>query len=321
MKKIIIIALFLTLNNGFAFAQGGYAGAFLRMGVAARSEAMGRAYVAVAQGSEAAFFNAASTAFLPSPEINISFRSLGLDRSFTYLSFATYLHPRVDSASTAKPLNAGMALSWIHAGVDNIDARDSDGKNLPSLSTSEDAFALSFAIRPHQKFALGLTARYAFNRLPGVKLDNGAISATSLGFDFGALLEPISGIRLGAAVRDLNMKYTWNTQEVYPQGSQTTNRFPRGVTIGVAVDRIYPWLIIAADLEKRQFRDGVLHVGAQAAYREVVQVRAGLNDGQPTFGAGYRFELFGRNSELHYAFAALSDNLNSEHIFGWAFTF
>ncbi len=321
MKKLSIIALFIILSNNIAKAQGGYAGAFLRMGVAARSEAMGRAYVAVAQGSEAAFFNAASTAFLLRPEINTSFRSLGLDRSFAYIGFATYLRPKADSSSSAKPLNAGMAVSWIHAGVDNIEARDFDGEKYATLSNSENAFALSFAIRPHEKFALGITARYVFNRLPGVKNDDGTLSATSFGFDFGALLEPIDGVRLGAAVRDINMKYTWNTQDVYDPGSSKTDKFPRGVTFGVAVNRIYPWLTFAADFEKRKFRDGILHLGAQAAYREVVQLRAGINDSQPTFGAGYRFDLFGRTSELHYAFATHSDNLDSEHIFGWAFIF
>ena len=321
MKKLSITVLLLALSNNFSLAQGGYAGAFLRMGVAARSEAMGRAYVAVAQGSEAAFFNAGSTAFLPKPEINTSFRSLGLDRSFAYIGFATYLRPKPDSSSSARPLNAGMAVSWIHAGIDNIEARDFDGEKYATLSNSENAFALSFAIRPHDKFALGITARYVFNRLPGVKNDDGTLSATSFGFDFGALIEPIDGVRVGAAVRDINMKYTWNTQDVYEQGSSKTDKFPRGVTLGVAVNRIYPWLTIAADFEKRKFRDGVLHLGAQAAYREVVQLRAGLNDSQPTFGAGYRFDLLGRVSELHYAFATHSDNLDSEHIFGWAFIF
>jgi len=322
MKRFISIALFIGFTyNSQAQAQGGYAGAFLRMGVAARSEAMGRAYVAMAQGSEAAFFNAAATAFLSSPEINASYRSLGLDRTFAYLGFATALKPR-PSSTGATPLNAGMALSWIHAAVANIEARDGDGEQYATLSNSENAFALSFALRPHSKLALGISARYVFNRLPGVKQDDGTLSASSFGFDFGALLEPISGVRVGGAVRDVNLKYAWNTQDVYQeQGSNTVNRFPRGVTVGVAVNRPYAWLTITADLEKRRFRDGVLHLGAQAVYREVFQLRAGLNDGEPTFGAGYRFVLFGRASELHYAFSTHPDNLDSDHLFGWAFIF
>lgn len=320
MRRFFLFAFFFLLFAPPAFAQGGYAGAFLRMGVAARSEAMGRAYVAMAQGSEAAFYNAASTAFLSTLEINTSFRNLGLDRSFAYIGFATSLQPRSDSTDQ-KPLNAGLAISWIHAGVDNIEARDFDGEQYATLSNSENAFALSFALRPHAKFALGITGRIVLNRLPGVKQDNGTLWATSFGFDLGVLLEPLPGIRIGGAIRDVNLKYIWNTQKVYEQGTSNVNRFPRGVTVGVAINRPYPWLTIAADLEKRQYRDGVLHFGAQAAYQEVFHLRAGINDGEPTFGAGYRFDLLGRSSELHYAFVTHPDNLDSDHIFGWTFIF
>jgi hypothetical protein len=80
-------------------------------------------------------------------------------------------------------------------------------------------------------------------------------------------------------------------------------------------------LTLSADLEKRKFRDSVLHLGAQAAYRGVFQLRAGLNDGQPAFGAGYHFAFFGHAAELHYAFATQPDNLDSDHTFGWAFIF
>ncbi|RIK73772.1 hypothetical protein DCC62_16640 [candidate division KSB1 bacterium] len=90
---------------------------------------------------------------------------------------------------------------------------------------------------------------------------------------------------------------------------------------GIAVSRFTPWLTVAADVEKRQFRDATLHVGAVARVQEFGNVRAGLNNGQPAFGAGYRFGLLGKKSELHYAFSMHSDDLDSDHVFGWAFVF
>jgi len=320
MIRLFSSALFLLTLAASAFAQGGYAGAFLRMGVAARSEAMGRAYVALPQGSEAAFFNPAATAFLSETEISTSFRTLGLDRSFAYIGLATALHPPADSTGR-RPLQGGVALSWIHAGVDNIEARDFDGERYATLSASENAFALAFALRPHEKLAVGITGRFVIHRLPGVKQDNGALSANAFGFDVGALLEPLPGIHVGAALRDLRLKYSWNTQDVYEQGSNEIDAFARGAVVGVAVNRPYSWLTLTADVEKRKFRDGVFRLGVQAAYQNVVQLRAGLNDGSPTFGAGYRFELLGHFAELHYAFVSHPDNLDSDHVFGWAFIF
>jgi hypothetical protein len=303
-----------------AFAQGGYAGAFLRNGLAARSEAMGRAYVAMAEGNEAAFYNPASVAFFPNRELTTSVRVMTLDRTFAYASFGLPIRPAPDDSS-GRVMNGGLSLSWIHARVDDISARDFDGEEYATLSNSENAFALSFALQPNKRLALGLTGKVVVNRLPGVTRENGALATSSFGFDFGAMLQPLEGVRLGVAATNVNLKYTWKTEEVYERGTQNIDKFPRGLRAGVAVSRIKPWLTLAADFEKREFRDATIHFGALANVNQLGQLRLGLNHGQPAFGAGYRFGLFGKKSELHYAFVSRTDNLDSDHVFGWAFVF
>jgi hypothetical protein len=307
------------------YAQGGYAAPFLRMGVAARSEAMGRAYVAVVEGNESAFYNAASVAMLERREFNLSFRPLTLDRTFIYAGVGLPIHPKADTSG--RTLDGGLNLSWIHAGVDNIDARDFDGEKYATLSSSENAFSLSFALRPHNRVAVGLTGRVVKNRLPRVTQDNGTLSTSSFGFDFGALVEPLDGVRLGFAARNVSLKYTWNTQEVYERGTTHSDYFPRGLRAGIALSRPWPWLTLAADYEerifinreKRKYSDATWHVGAVAVYQDVAQFRAGLNDGQPTFGVGYFFGFL--KSELHYAFVTHPESLDSDHVLGWAFVF
>jgi len=317
IKSFFLFFFFVCVSS--VSAQGGYAGAFLRMGIAARSEAMGRAYVAMIEGNESAFFNPASVAMLQRRELNTSFRPLTLDRSFAYIGLGLPIHPKADSAGRA--LNGGLSLSWVHAGVDNIDARDSDGEKYASLSSAENAFNLSFALQPHRRAAIGIGLRVVMNRFAGVTQKSGDLSTSSFGFDLGALLEPIEGVRLGFAARHLNLKYSWNTQEVYERGTTNFDKFPRAVSAGVAVSRIAPWLTLAAEYEKREFRDGALHVGALAGFRQLVQIRLGLNDSQPTFGAGYAFGLFGKRSELHYAFVTHPESVDGDHVFGWAFVF
>ena len=317
VKSFFLFFLFIFVAN--LFAQGGYAGAFLRMGVAARSEAMGRAYVAMVEGNESAFFNPASVAMLQRRELNLSYRPLQLDRSFAYIGLGLPIRPKADSSGRA--MNGGLSVSWIHAGVDNIDARDSDGEKYSSLSTAENAFGLSFALQPHPRAAIGLGLRVAMNRFNGVTQKRGKLSSSSFGFDLGALLEPIAGVRLGVAAKNLNLKYSWNTQEVYERGTTNFDKFPKAVSAGVAISRLAPWLTLAADYEKREFRDGVLHLGALASLRDLVQIRLGMNESRPTFGAGYNFGLFGKKSELHYAFVTHPENVDSDHVFGWAFVF
>jgi hypothetical protein len=317
IKSFFLFFFFIFASQ--AVAQGGYAGAFLRMGIAARSEAMGRAYVAMIEGVESAFFNPASVAMFQRRELNTSFRPLTLDRSFAYIGLGLPIHPKADSSGRA--LNGGLSVSWVHAGVGNIDARDSDGAKYGSLSTAENAFNIAFALQPHTRATIGIGLRVVMNRFAGVTQDNGNLSSNSFGFDLGALIEMMDGVRVGFAARNLNLKYSWNTQEVYERGTTNFDKFPRAVSAGVAVSRLAPWLTLAAEYEKREFRDGALHLGALANYRNFVQMRLGLNDSQPTFGAGYTFGLLGKKSELHYAFVTHSESVDGDHVFGWAFIF
>ncbi|MGH7496465.1 MAG: hypothetical protein ACREOO_29295 [bacterium] len=302
-----------------AAAQGGYAGAFLRNGIGPRSEAMGRAYVAMVEGNESAFFNPASVALFQYSELTASLRVMSLDRSFEYLSFGLPIRPKADSS--AKVVNGGLSLSWIHAGVDNISARDLDGQEYGSLSNSENAFNLSFGLAPDPRLAIGVTGRVVLNRLNGVTRDEGTLSTSSFGFDLGAIVQLIDGVRVGVAANNLSLKYTWKTEEVYERGTQRIDKFPKTLRAGVAVSRFTDWLTVSAELEKGEFRNGRLHFGALANFNPGVQLRAGLSDGQPALGGGYRFGLFGKQSELHYAFAAFGDQLDSDHVFGWVFIF
>jgi hypothetical protein len=325
IKSFLLFFFFIFVAN--AIAQGGYAGAFLRMGIAARSEAMGRAYVAVVEGNESAFYNAASVAMLQRRELNLSFRPLTLDRNFAYIAIGLPIHPKTDSAGNA--LNGGLSVSWIHAGVSNIDARDFDGEKYATLSNAENAFSLSFALQPHPRATIGLSVRVVMNRFNGVTQDEGNLSSNTTGFDFGALIEPMDGVRLGAAARNVNLKYSWNTQEVYERGTTNFDTFPRAFRTGLAISRPWSWLTLAADYERRvattrdknRFIDATWHVGAVANLRNFVQLRLGVNDGQPTFGGGYAFGLLGRKSELHYAFVTHPESLDNDHVFGWAFVF
>jgi hypothetical protein len=302
-----------------AAAQGGYAGAFLRNGIGPRSEAMGRAYVAMVEGNESAFFNPASVALFQHAEVTASLRTMALDRSFAYLSFGLPIRPKADS--TEKVANGGLSVSWIHAGVDNISARTFDGQEYGSLSNSENAFNLSFGLAPDPRFAVGVTGRVVSNRLNGVTRDEGTLSTSSFGFDLGAIISVVEGVRLGFAANNLILKYTWKTEEVYERGTQQIDKFPKTLRAGIAVSRFTDWLTVSAELEKGEFRDGRLHFGALASFKQGLQLRAGLNDGQPAAGGGYRFGLFGKQSELQYAFSSYSDQLDSEHVFAWAFIF
>lgn len=304
-----------------AYAQGGVAGAFLRMGVGARARAMGDAYTAMARGIEASYYNPAGLPFLEKRELVTSFRLLSLDRAFTFVGVGLPIQPEAKEGET--PLDGGLALAWIRAGVDNIDSRDGDGRSLGELSNSENAFVLAFALKPAARLAVGLAVKLLWNRFPNIGNNGETLSSTGVGFDFGLRVEPFSGVILGAAVKDINSKYTWNTQVLFDEdGSEVVNEFPKIVRVGVAarVPRA-PWATVALDYEDSEELDGRVHFGLEGAFPEGMVLRAGLDDGSVTAGLGYQFEVLGENSQLNYAFGSGGNRPETEHVFSWVFQF
>ncbi|MFQ5866357.1 MAG: hypothetical protein ACE5IW_14135 [bacterium] len=304
------------------FAQGGVAGAFLRLGIGARAKAMGDAYTALARGIEASYYNPAGLPFLESKELMTSFRFLSLDRQFTYVGFGVPIHPKVDK-SGSRAVDGGFALSWIRAGVGDIDGRDSDGRHFADLSNSENAFVFSFALNPTGVLSLGLSVKVLWNRFPDIGINGETVSATGVGFDFGALFTPSEWVTFGIAIKDINSKYTWNTDKIFGEdGSQSINKFPVIVRTGVAfkVPQI-PNVTWAFEYEDSKELDSRIHLGAEGIYQEVIVLRGGFDDGAITAGGGYQFNLFGKTSQLNYAFITPGNRPEEEHIFTWVLQF
>ncbi|MCI0495985.1 PorV/PorQ family protein [candidate division KSB1 bacterium] len=319
--KLLLLGLFL-----FAFIKdvpaddGIFAGAFLRMGLGARANAMGGAFTGVAEGAVAAYYNPAGIPFLEKREIMLSYRFLSLDRNFNYIGFATGVRPKVEEGSNELALNGGLALSWIHAGVDNIDGRDFAGNHYQNFSNSEHAFALSFGVMPiKNKLAIGLTGRVLYNRFPDMGDENATISDTGLGVDLGVLIKPLPYLSVGFVIKNINAKYSWKTDKLWEKDIDKIDRFPQTFRGGIALRYPYPWLLLAADIEKNNQQDLKYFIGTEALLLDQFAARAGLNNGSPTLGGGYLFQLFSRSVQIQYAFVTKKYDAASEHIFSWVF--
>ncbi|MFQ5633565.1 MAG: hypothetical protein ACE5I1_32780 [bacterium] len=313
---------FVMIANANLFAQGGYADALLQMGIGSRSEAMGRAYTAVVGNPESAFFNPASSTAMKRRMIDLSIRALPLDRSFAYVGFSTSIQPKSKSSENEnQPLGGGLALSWIHAGVSNIDGRDSDGEKFGSFSNNQNLVNFTFALRVSEQVALGLTARLLWNRFPGLGEDDATISSRAVGLDFGTLISVMDGVWLGAVYKNINAKFTWDSSELYERGTNTTDRFPQFWRIGFSTTRLHEKVLLAVDVEGSDKQDPRIYAGSDFQVLSQAHLRAGLRDGDLTFGAAYSFNIGKRSSTLHYAFVSQPNEVSTEHIFSWSFGF
>jgi hypothetical protein len=314
---LLQIAIFVPLQA----EDGSYAGAFLRMGLGARDNAMGCAFTGLAQGAEATHYNPAGIPMLEIRQLNISYRFLSLDRTFNYIGFATGISPKVDEETGEKALKGGLAISWVHAGVDNIDGRDFAGNHYQDFSNAENAFALTFGVMPTKFLSVGFTAQVLYNRFPDMGDNNATISDAGLGLDLGLMAIPLPYLTVGLTIKNINAKYAWKTDKLWEKDIDKIDRFPQTVRAGFAFRYPFPWLLLAMDIEKNNVQDMKYYIGSEAQFIEKFYLRAGLNDGAPTFGGGFEFKLLSRKTQIQYAFVTKKYDAASEHIFSWVIVF
>jgi hypothetical protein len=323
MKRFCTLAGILVLLAQSIMASegdGGYAGAFLRMGIGARAKSMGDAFSAVAEDAFAGIYNPALLPHLPGRQAAVSYAFLPLDRTLNYIGFALPLHPKAAEGEERAPLRAGFGVAWIHAGVDGIDGRDLAGNYTQEYSFSENAFFLSFALSPAQRFSVGLNGKILYSRMPGVNNDESALTSMGLGIDIGLYYALMKDLSLGVVLRDNMSKYTWNTEKVWERGTSVNDKFPRTTRLAVAYRPPVRWLLLTAEAEDAKEQNPRYHFGAEASLSDAGALRFGLDDSQLVFGLGFDLRLYGKKMMLNYAYAAPGEAPRADHIFSWNIT-
>ncbi len=315
MRKQLFSALLIIILYSLSFAQdnaGMMAGSFERLGVSGRVKAMGDAGTAIADGYSTAYDN---PAFLPALDMKyagITMHRLALDRRFTHLALVSPLKG-----------DAGVSLSWINAGVDNIDSRDFDGNQLKSLSYYDNAFALGFAISPvPKKVSIGLNFKVFYGLFPKIKDDGSAIKGTGIGFDFGGRVVLPYDLTAGIVVKDLGGKYTWNTDGYWSEGTTKTDMFPVQTRVGLAYNKEALTATLDAEVSTGQQK---LRAGSEYRIRPDEPIgfafRVGMDGSSPTFGLGFHWPIAGQPARLDYAYVMEAIAPNDTHVLTWSVAF
>lgn len=299
--------------------RGGYGGSFLKMGVGARALATGGGSVSWADDGYAGYYNPAGLVFLQEKYFTASAHKMALDRSLYYVGFSMPLETKGNERS--KPMKAGFSLGWLGAMVDNIDARGFNGEDLGTLSHSNNCFHFGFALNPHPCLGIGISGKALYSRFPGITDSDEAMTANGFAFDLGILLKPYQNLQIGFVLRDMNGKYTWDSQKMYEKGTQTINKLPKIWRGGVSWQTLEGTLLVHADVAQVERCPVVLHAGAQYAVFQNCQLRAGLEGSDPSFGLGYRFAMKDRYGQLDYAFVPDPVAPTSNHVFTWSLLF
>jgi hypothetical protein len=289
--------------------NGGYAGAFLRMGVGARSISMGNTGVASPVSAYSAYYNPAAFGNIDDHLAGLSYSFLSLDRRFEYISFSMKVPP-----------GAGFSIGWIESGVGNILSYNSIGEVSGEINHSSNAVYFSFGRLFGENLSIGVSVKILFE-----SINDGTTefdySSNGVGFDFGFIYILSNQLRIGGQVKDVNSKLKANTDQIFERGGTTIDVFPLTYKIGAYYSTPLPWLKTAYDFEWSNKGLKKHHLGIEAIHDKNLALRLGLNGSELVFGAGMDFKLLKTVSYLDYAFVPSVIDEGSNHIFSWQIIF
>ena len=315
MNRSYFISIFFIFSIVFCQEWAAQSGGFLRMGLTARSIAMGGGFTAELDQGAPNLHNPAWSAFLIKRHFGSSYSNLTLDRRIASTSIALAIPP-----------TAGVGLSWVYSGVSNIQGRYSSGLKSNEMQTGENALIITFAQRIVPWLSIGANFKILRYDLPITESDQ--VSGSGLGFDIGLLLKTGTYTTFGVMVQDLGSNYQWDTNEIYAQGGPYKESFPTIFRIGSRYNNNN--LFIVGDLgfitdinrNRRPTYLGVLpRLGVEYSFLEQYFFRGGYGNGRISFGFGYEYGLFKlRDSKLDYSFS-LDWVSQSAHTISYAYSF
>ncbi len=316
LSAIIFLVTIITLQAQPEFTSiASKPGAFSRMGFGARGIGMGNAMSAITHGEINSYYNPALSSFQEGNSFQTSYSFLSLDRSLNFVNFTTKFG--TGEGGRAIP---GITVGVINAGVDEIDARDNQGRKFEALSTSENQFFLALSNRFSKKFAIGVSFKFYYYDLYE------EVSASSLGFDIGAIYKFNENLSMSLMISDINSKYEWDTSDLYgANGNTTTDEFPMLRKIGLSYKFDEPNIIAAIELENSSAETNYIRVGGEYNIYENLYFRGGvdrinLNNFdepiRPALGFSYFHQLGFGIVGFNYAFVVEPYSSSDQHIVG-----
>jgi long-subunit fatty acid transport protein len=335
--RSIVTALLLTVCIGQLQAQkvGTSSLQFLKVMPTARATAMGDAFVSLAKGADATFWNPAGLTNLQNHEMTSTLTMWLFDTKqvalayglpmgdwgtlgfqFQYVDFGSIEETRADAVDLVVPANGAP---FFNAGL--------TGRSFTPYSY---LVGLSYARAFTEKFSAALTVKYAMESLwsnQTITIVNSVTGeATSYKtyadvvlFDFGMLYKTgFRSIQIGVAAQNFGPQVKF---------ADAAHPAPLAFRLGVSGNLFGQEgllfqdntnrLTVAYDLFQPNDYRQQMHVGAEYAFSEMLMLRAGYKydyDSEGlTFGGGLHTDLSGWPVRIDYSYGTMNEFLNTVH--------
>ena len=328
VKKLIASLIILLLIAGSMQAQndrlssgtiskvGTTVGQFLKLGVDARSIAMGGAVAAVANDVSTIYWNPAGLSRIHAHEAMFTHTEWLADTQFQFGAIS------MDLGSVGTVGAMIMSLNSGEMDVRTVEQPDGTGER---FDVSNFMAGISYARNLTDKFSIGITVKYIYERI-------WHMSASSIAVDAGTLFEtPFWGISLGASITNFgsdmqlsgrDIKFAQdpdpfnegNVVVVNAQYEMQSYSLPLRFQVGIAKNLIENEdnrLTVAVDALHPNDNFESVNAGFEYGWQEMFFLRGGykslfLNKSEegPTMGLGARIRLGGTVSlRADYAYA------------------
>ncbi len=329
-KRILMILVCLFLLPSFLFARGSKIGTtaapFLTIGVGSRPQAMGGAFVAMADDAHSLFWNPAGLARMQQSEVILVHSTWLADMSFDYVGTAFVM----GEAGTV-----GISATLLSVGEMEVTTeRYQEGTGL-MFNSYDLAAGVSYGYQFYDRFSIGASLKYIHQAIWNEAADGFA-------FDIGTLLiTPLKDIRLGMSIANFGTKMSMSgrdlvnfydpdpnkegNNELVPSEIQTNSwKLPLTMRLGIAGEPYEDGinrLTLAMDWVVPNDNTEFLNVGMEYGYREYAMLRGGYRALRPdlrgsklvmaeddngagwTFGGGVKLGIAGGvNITIDYAF-------------------
>jgi len=287
MRKILIKAaivgslILVSSFSSYASDVGTTAANFLKIGIGARSVAMGGAFTALADDDSALYWNPAGLAQLGGRELSTMYNMHFQEIKQGYLSLAFPL-----SKGTV-----GLGVNYVDMG--EIEGRDEYGNPTGNFGASDIQSLLGYANKISPKLMLGISAGMLQDTIAGDK-------KTAYLCSGGILFKPTELISIGLACQNIGSKL---------------GEDPLPLTIRGGIAARLKSICLEADIVKPTDDDMYYCAGLEWWIANIVALRAGYRTGRD-IGSGISAGLGLKISKINldYAYVPYGDLGNTQRI-------
>jgi hypothetical protein len=313
---VVVLGLLGCLLPGLAGAAeifqkvGTFDGQFLKIGVGARAEGMGGAFVGVADDATALFWNAAGIARIESDKSELTFSHANWPAELSFDQVGYVFHLKKIPGAFGAQIRALTMNPMVETTAYQPDPTVGDGN---SFDAGYLAAGLSYARSLTDKFSAGVTMNMIHEGLA-------EFSQQTFAFDVGTLYDVgTAGMKIGMAISNIGSQVKFIDREA---------RIPAIFRVGTSATLLQSQdqkLIGSFEFSHPPDNAERLNVGAEYAFRKYVFLRGGYNinyDAEGIAGGvGFHFPVsVAGMADLDYSYTDMKD-LGGSHRFSLKFLF